>query len=154
MAEENAEELLEVGEDQMDAMAEPGLDSAETTLLGLGGAVAGAGVYQGAKALSSDTCGNSEHVPHVAYVKLKLMVCFQFLYLFALLFQQLAYMCSFGCSTAMPFLVSFRADAPLSPLRTLYYALSLSRYLCYVTYVYCSCRSRFDSSLILTADGL
>ena len=79
MAEENAEELLEVGEDQMDAMAETGLDSKETTLLGLGGAVAGAGFYQGAKALSSDTCGNSEHIPHVAHVKLKLTVCFQFL---------------------------------------------------------------------------
>jgi hypothetical protein len=79
MAEENAEELLEVGEDQMDAMAETGLDSSETTLLGLGGAVAGAGVYQGAKALRSDTCWNSEHIPHVAYVKLKLTVSFQFL---------------------------------------------------------------------------
>jgi hypothetical protein len=82
MAEENAEELLEVGEDQMDAMAETGLDSSEMTVLGLGGAVAGVATYQGHKALvafGSDTCGNSEHIPHVAYVKLKLTVCFQFL---------------------------------------------------------------------------
>jgi len=88
--EENAEEVLENGEDaagfetgedteEGDHGGDDDFDAAEMTVLGLGGAVAGVATYQGHKALvafGSDTRGYSEHNLHVAYVKLKILVCF------------------------------------------------------------------------------
>ena len=108
--EENAEELLENGEDaagletgedvmrngedteEGDRGGDDGLYAAEMTVLGLGGAVAGVAAYQGHTALvafSSDTRGYSEHNMRVAYVKLKISVCFQVIYLLPFFFNSM-----------------------------------------------------------------